>query len=70
MIYLTCDIYRKIDNRFITTITKKNKKEEVNSLLKTYKKLQTFMFHSYFVEYVFVLNKSNTTHIFLYSSQA
>ena len=38
MIYLTCDIYRKIDNRFITTI-KKNKKEEVNSLLKTYKKL-------------------------------
>lgn len=40
MIYLTCDIYRKIDNRFITTITKKkNKKEEVNSLLKTYKKL-------------------------------
>ena len=39
MIYLTCDIYRKIDNRFITTITKKNKKEEVNPLLKTYKKL-------------------------------
>jgi len=25
MIYLTCDIYRKIDNRFITTITKKRR---------------------------------------------
>nr|DAZ14541.1 MAG TPA: hypothetical protein [Caudoviricetes sp.] len=36
-------------------------------LLKTYKKLQTFMFHSYFNEYAFVLSKTDTTYKFSYS---
>ena len=39
-------------------------------LLKTYKKLVTFMFHSCFIEYAFTSKSLNTTYKFRYSPQA